>query len=293
MNADTEAAVAAAINAACDAAKAGVHLYNAVCEVPGVLDARQRRGLFGLGKHLAGDPTAADHDCIAIDLMLNFIDSSAMSPDERYNLVGHLSQEASARPAPKPGRLLASTEDIALCLAFDAAALVRLSVFRVARSAANLDMALEWAQEGDTEGERAIPIRLLLDAQEPVGLAISAARIALRVFVNSHRTHLIAGVEGQQWAVGYDSMLAAARSDIQRMMASIRADIESPTPDPALASPASYLAKELATIAHNVAEEVNARDGSTLGSIAESASAVANLAAETAEAYDTARKAIL
>ena len=87
MNADTEAAVAAAINAACDAAKAGVHLYNAVCEVPGVLDARQRRGLFGLGKHLAGDPTAADHDCIAIDLMLNFIDSSAMSPDERYNTI--------------------------------------------------------------------------------------------------------------------------------------------------------------------------------------------------------------
>ena len=131
MNADTEAAVAAAINAACDAAKAGVHLYNAVCEVPGVLDARQRRGLFGLGKHLAGDPTAADHDCIAIDLMLNFIDSSAMSPDERYNLVGHLSQEASARPAPKPGRPLASREDIALYLAIDAAALIRSSVIRV------------------------------------------------------------------------------------------------------------------------------------------------------------------
>lgn len=293
MNAHTEAAVAAAINAACDAAKAGVHLYNAVCEVPGVLDARQRRGLFGLGKHLAGDPTAADHDCIAIDLMLNFIDSSAMSPDERYNLVGHLSQEASARPTPKPGRPLASTEDIALCLAFDAAALVRLSVFRVARSAANLDMASECAQEGDTEGERAIPIRLLLHAQEPVGLAISATRIALRVFVNSHRTHLIAGVSGQQWAVSYDAMLAAARSDIQRMMASIRGAVESPTPDPELASPASYLAKELATIARKVSEEVNARDSSSLDSISEDACAVADLAAETAEAYDKALKAIL
>ena len=94
-------------------------------------------------------------------------------------------------------------------------------------------------------------------------------------------------------AVGYDSMLAAARSDIQRMMTSIREDIASPTPDPALASPAPYLAKELATIAHNVAEEVNARDSSSLGSIAENASAVADLAAETAEAYDTAREAIL
>ena len=293
MGTHIQAAVADAINAACYAAKAGVRLYNAVCEAPGVLDARQQRGLFGLGKHLAGDPTAADYDCIAIDLMLNFVGSSAMSPDERYNLVGHLSQEASARLEPKPGRLLASTEDIALCLAFDAAALIRLSVFRVARSAANLDVALEWAQEGDTEGEQAIPIRLLLDAQEPVGLAISAARIVLRVFVNSHRAQLIAGVSGQQWAVSYDAMLAAARSDIQSMMASIRAVIESPTPDPSLASPAPYLARELSNIAHNVADEVNTRDSSTLGSVAENASTVADLAAEAAEAYDTALKTVL
>ena len=286
-------AVAAAIYAANDASKAGVRLYNAVCEVPGVQEARQRRGLFGVGEYLAGDPTAADHDSIAVDLMLNFIGSSAMSPDERHNLVGHLSQEASARPAPKPGRPLASTEDIALCLAIDAAALIRLSVFRVACSAANLDMALEWAKEGDTEGEQAIPIRLLLDAQEPVGLAISAARIVLRVFVDSHRTQLIAGVSGQQWAVSYDALLSAARSDIQSMMASIRAVIESPTPDPALASPATYLARELSNIAHNVANEVNTRDSITLGSIAENASAVADLAAETAEAYDTALRAIL
>ena len=261
-----------------------------MCESPGVLDARQRRGLLGLGKYLAGDPTAADCDCVAIDLLLNSVGSSAMSPDERYNLVGHLSQEASARPEPKPCKPLASTEVLALCLALDSAALIRLSVFRVARSAANLDMALEWAQEGDTEAEQAIPIRLLLDAQEPVGLAISATRIGLRIFVNSHRTQLIAGASGQQWAVGYDAMLAAARSDMQSMVASIRA---APTPDPALASPASYLARELSSIAHNVADEVNTRDSSTLGSIAENASTVADLSAEAAEAYDTALRAIL
>ena len=293
MEAHTETTVIAAINAACDAAKAGVRLYNAVCDVPGVLGARQRRGLFGLGKHLAGNSTAADLDCIAVDFMLTFIgNSAAMSPDERYDLVGYLSQEASARPAPQPCRPLASTDDIALCLALDAAALVRLSIFRVARSAANLDMALEWAQEGDTEGERAIPVRLLLDAHEPVGLAISATRVALRVFLNLNRTHHIV-IADQQLAVGYDSIFAAARLDIQNMMVSIRADIASPTLDPAVASTAPYLAKELATIAHNVAGEVSARDSSILGSIAENAGAVANLAAETSEAYDTALKSIL
>ena len=86
----------------------------------------------------------------------------------------------------------------------------------------------------------------------------------------------------RQWAVGYDSMLTAARSDIQPMMASIRAAIESSTPGPALASPASYLANELAKIASGVGQQVNARDSRILGSIAEDASAVTDLAAETA-----------
>ena len=273
-------------------AKASVRLYNAVCEAPGVSDARQRRGLFGLGKHLAGDPTAADHDCIAVDLILNFIGSSAMSSDDRMNLVNHSSQEALARPAPQPCRPLASTDDIALCLALDAASLSRSNV-GLTFGAANLDIAFELEREGDTEGERAIPIRLFLDAHAPVGIALGATRIALRVFVNSHRTQLITGASGQQWAVSYDAMLAAARSDIQSMMASIRAATESPTPDPALASPASYLARELSSIAHNVADEVNTRDSSTLGSIAENASTVADLAAEAAEAHYTALRAIL
>ena len=293
METHSQAAVADAVNAACHAAKAGVHLYNAVCEAPGVLDARQRRGMFGLGTHLAGDPTAADHDCIAIDLMLNFVGSSAMSPDDHLNVVKHLIRERETRPAPKPCRPLASTDDIALCLASDAAALVRLSVFRVACSGANLDILFRLAQEGDTEGERSIPIRLLLDAQEPTGLAISAARIVLRVFVTAHWTQLVAGATGQQWAESYDAILAAARSDIQSMMASIRAEVESPTLDPAIASPASYLARELSNIAHNVAGEVNKGDSSTPDSIAEYASTVADLAAETAEANDRAMKAIL
>ena len=257
------------------------------------MDARQQRGLFGLGKHLAGNPTAADHDCIAIDLMVNFIGTSAMSPGERYNLVDHLSQEASARPAPQPCRPLASTDDIALCLALDAAALIR-SNMGLAFGAANLDVALEWAQEGDTEGKRAIPIRLLLDAHAPVGLALGASRIALRVTLDPQTK---GAYLGRQLCYQYDAALAALGSDIQRMMVSIRAEIESPRPNPAPASPASYLAKELANIAHNVADlsriTKGARDGNALDSIAENASAVANLAAETAEAYDTARKAIL
>ena len=292
MEARTETAVVAAINTACETAKAGLRLYDTVCEVPGVLDARQRRGLFGLGKRQVGNPSDADHDYVTTDLLLNFIGGSGMSTEVRYNLFSNLSQEVLARPAPQPCRPLASTDDITLCLALDAAVHIRSNI-GFALGVANLDVALEWAQEGDHEANRAIPIRLLLDSHAPVGLAISATRIAMRVFVNSHRTHLMAGVSGQQWAAVYDSMIAAAGSDIQRMMASIRADVGSTTLDPTPASTAPYLAKEFATIAHNVAEEVNARSNSVTDSIAESASTVASLASETAAAYDTAIKAIL
>ena len=284
MEAHTQAAVADAINAACHAAKAGVRLYNAVCEAPGVLDARQRRGLFGLGKHLAGDPTAADHDCIAVDLMLNFIGNSAMSSDDRMNLVNHLTQEAVARSAPQPCRPLASTDDIALCLALDAAAFIRTNI-GLALGAAHVDLEFELAQRRDTDG-RGIAIPLLLNAHIPVGLALGATRIALRVGLDP-RTQ--GAYLGRQLCCEYDAALAALDSDTQHMMASIRADIESPTPDPELASPGSYLAKEFANIVHNVTMVV----GSAHASIAENASAVAHLAAKTAEANDTALKAIL
>ena len=286
-------AIAAAINTACDATKAGVHLYNAVCEAPGVLDARQRRGLLGLGKHLAGDPIAADHDCIAVELVLNFVGNSAMSSDDRMNLVNHLTQEAVARSAPQPCRPLASTDGIALCLALDAAAFIRTNM-SFALGAANLDVALEWAQEGDPESWRAIPLRLLLDAHAPVGLALGASRIALRVALDPETK---GAYLGRQLCHQYDDALTALGSDIQRMMVSIRANIESPSLDPALASPASYLAKELANISHNVANlsgvSRGARGSNALDSIAENASAVADLAAEAAEAYDAARKAML
>ena len=221
MEPHTETAVAAAINVACDAAKAGVRLYNAVCEVPGVLEARQRRGLFGLGKHLAGNPTAADHDCFAIDLMLTFIGNSAMSPDERHDLVDYLSLEASARPAPQPCRPLASTDDIALCLALDVAALIRSNI-GLALGVAYLDVALEWAQEGDSEGKQAIPLRLLLDAYAPVSLALGATRIALRVALDP-RTK--GASLGRQLCDQYDAAIAALSSDIRLRISSIRVDI--------------------------------------------------------------------
>ena len=271
MEAHTETAVAAAINAACDAAQAGVDLYNAVCDAPGVLDARQRRGLFGLGKHLAGDPTGADRDCIAIEVVLNFIGSSAMSSDDRMNLVNHLTQEAVARSAPQPCRPLASTDDIALCLALDAAAFIRTNM-GLTLGAAHVDLEFELAQRRDTDG-RGIAIPLLLDAHVPVGLALGATRIALRVCLDP-RTR--GAYLGRQLCSQYDAAFAVLNSNVQAMMASIRADMESPTLDPALASPASYLAKEFANIVHNVTMVV----GNAHASIAENASAVAHLAAK-------------
>ncbi len=293
MEAHTQGAIASAIISACDAATTGVRLYHSVCEIPAVQDARQRRRLLGFGRHLAGDPTAADQDCTSIDLILNFVGSSAMSPYDHLNVLKHLILEREGRPEPEDGKPLTSTDDFALCLASDAAALVRLSVFRVACSCANLDIIFRLAREGDTEGKESIPIRLLLDAQEPTGLVISATRIVLRVLVGSNRTQLIAGTSSQQWAASYDAILDAARLDIQSMMASIRAVIESPTPDPTIASPASYLAREISNIAHNVADEVNKRDSSILGSIAKDASLVADLAAKAAGEYDTALRAVL
>lgn len=148
MNEASQRAVATVVAAASRAAEAAIHLYDAVCDSPGVQSSRQRRGLFGFGKHLAGDPTVADLDRISISSMLVFIGiGGAVSIDDRMNSVSYLAQEGLVRLAPLPCRPLASTDDISLCLALDAAALVR-GTMELAFSAANLDIAFDWAEEG-------------------------------------------------------------------------------------------------------------------------------------------------
>ena len=250
--------------------------------------ARRRRGLLGLGKNLTGDPNASDLDRMAIDLILLFIGRGETIPfDDRMNAVYSLGQEALARPSPPPSKPMASTDDIALCLAIDAAALIRVAV-ELALSAANLDIASEWAEEGDANADRAIATRLNLDIHAPVGVAFGATRIAVRVFVARHRPTF--------WQHDYDTLLEAARFDIRRIHANARSDTED-TVGPTLGLAASYLAGELAKIAHNTALEAGQDDGGTLAptviAIADIASEAADLATEAAEAYEAARKAML
>lgn len=293
MDEASESAVAAAVAAANRAAEAAASVYDAICEAPQVQEARQRRGLFGLGKYLVGDPTASDLDRCGIDLILGSIGiRGAVSLDDRMSTVHHLAQEGLTRPAPMPCRPLASTDDVSLCLALDAAALVRANI-ELAFSAANLAMAYEWAQEGDSGGERAIASRLSLDTHTPVGIALGATRIAVRVFLSQHRPKpYTPGAPDEQTADGYDAMFAAAASDVVRMMAATRSGTNYLTHDPMLSSEASYLAREIAKIAQSAATESSEPHDSALTPIGTVATVAADLAAETAEAYEAARKAM-
>ena len=167
-----------AVVAADRAATAAMYAYDAVCKEPVVLEARQRRSLLGLGRNLAGDPNAADLDRMAVELILLFIGKGGMIPfDDRLNGVFALGQEALARAAPPPSKRMASADDLELCLAIDAAALVRVAI-ELALGAANLDIARELAEQGDADADRAIATRLAMDIHAPVGVAFGATRIA-------------------------------------------------------------------------------------------------------------------
>lgn len=292
----SELAVAAAVLAAARAATAAARVYDAVCKEPGVLAARRRRGLMGLGKHLTGDPNASDLDRNAIDLVLLFIGRGETTPlDDRINTVYHLGQEALARPTPPARKPIASTDDIALCLALDTAALIRVAV-ELALGATNLDIASEWAGEGDADADRAIATRLTLDIHTPVGLAFGATCITTRIFVARHRLALRKASRMGPDVHAYDTILEAAASNILRIHVCARSDNANAGLDPTLGPAASHLASELANIAHNAAVGAG-EDDSVLApsviAIGHIASDAVNLAAEAAEAYEVACKAML
>ena len=298
MNAASERAVADAVAASRATVTAAVRAYDTVCDEPTVLAARQRRGLLGLGKQLAGNPNASDVDRTSIDVMLGFIGAWGGIPiDDRMNIVSSFAQEAFTRPALPHSKPIASTDDLALCIALDAAALIRLTTELVFNTA-SLDIAVAWAEEGDTDADRVIATRLTMDTHTPIGIALGAVRMPCRISLAQRRPgHSFPGASGPRpVARGYDDIFQAAASDLLRIYTATRSEIEAVALDPTLGPEASYLAGEIANIAHNVAAEASEFDGGGLAptfiDIAKTASAVAGLAAETAAAYETARKAM-
>ena len=85
MNDRSKHAVAEAVVKSRAAAETAVlRVYEALCAETSITTARQRRGLLGLGKHLAGNPNDLNRDHVDIYRMLGFIDNlRATSLDDR------------------------------------------------------------------------------------------------------------------------------------------------------------------------------------------------------------------
>ena len=285
MNSETKQAVAAVVAAAIRTVEAAAHVYDTVGLYPAVQLARCRRGFWGLGKQLVGDTNTSDLDRRDIDLMLAMITQKVGSLDLRADAIFRRSRQAMGRPAPKPAKPLASRDDIGLCLALDANALNRATV-ELAMNAANLDLAVEWAEEGDAKADYAIATRLSIDTHSPPTIALGAPCVAVRVLVK----------ELPALSDTYDAGFEIAASSILRNHAIARGTAEIRSGYPVLETEPSIVARDLADTALSAAAEVNAHRNGSFGpmmrAIVDSASITAGLAAETAEAYEAARKAM-
>ena len=228
--------------------------------------------------------------------MLGFIGTwGGISLDDQANAISLLAQEALARPAPPPWKPIASTDDLALGIALDAAALIR-GTLELAFNTANLEIAATWAAEGDTDADSAIATRLTMDTHTPIVTALGTARIAARIFL-AHLAKMHPG-----WSVradvaqSYDDIFRGAVSDMLRIQAATRSDTEAIALDPTLGPEASYLVGEIANIARSAAAEASEYSGGGLAptfmDIGNAASVAADFAAKAAEANEAARVAM-
>lgn len=277
-----------AVAAAVHAVESAADLYEAICKTPVVMAARQRRGLLGLGKHLAGDPNAADADHVSIEAMLGCIYAGEGMPiDDRLNVLHYLYQEGLARSGPEDYKPIGANDDIGLSLALDAAGLIRVTM-ELAFNTASLSAATELGEEGAGGAEQVIATRLALDAHSAPTLGLFAARIAVRISV------------GRNLAIGpaYDGVFRASMLDLYHIVAAARADVgtEAATESDSRPNPSSLSQGFAETAERTTAIALNYPKGtpfSSLFPIAERASDTASLAAKATEACQEARMAVL